>query len=578
MRRRGVVFAGVSLGVFAVLVLSGYRGQTTAARHVREKRATLNGTVTWHNGDGPGSRWYEYAPAADRNLSWQSTRRFQFGELACRRRSCSRSFSVNVSALYASTNYVYRMGGCLERNGTPCGAGIAYFDQHGDRGGTHYTRFTTGPGQPPEPKRTGVTAGFDRTEDPESVATGVPVAPRTSPGGPLSVVDYSVRVENLSSNSVERVLTRGIADLSTCQNPADYGNPHGITDYNNPCQQYFGAGGRYPHHTPYAAKNSPRQEYVPTIAAKVTMTSAPTGDPSRGTVVVPWRSAPCSNHMHRCGMLYTSANFAPGINPPRPAYFNLFVSAYSPEVELDANNNPKDVLELKADCAINGNNQYVYTPCVPTHDNIRRGAVASISGQLSIARLGQSYTLPSAGQFVIPSTTRVPISSADATRAIIVKRVRLTGLHAGDVVDARGVVAAKNDPSNGGFQFQHWVGSEILLTQHRNARALHYRGRDPYGEWITPLTGQNCVNPNLPPLQSPCIDTGPATFEKGGVVSVPDGYDGRTMYVNFIVVALASSSQPAPQSGAWLDLVSPSELDVACMDDRGGLCGEQDAP
>jgi hypothetical protein len=281
--------------------------------------------------------------------------------------------------------------------------------------------------------------------------------------------------------------------------------------------------------------------------------------------------------MHRCGMLYTSARFAPGKSPPRPAYFNLFVSAYSPQVELDASGSPKDILELKADCAKSHNGkQYVYTPCVPTHASVRRGEVASISGQLSIARVGPRTRPPARQRFAVPSPTRVPIGSAAATRASIVRSVRLKGLRAGDVVDARGVVTAKNDPGNGSFRFQHWVGSEILLTQHRHATAL--RGNDPFGEWITPLTGQNCIDPTRPRLQSPCSDTGPATFAKGGVVAIPHGYNRRTMYVNFIVVALASASQPAPPGGAWLDLVSPSALDVGCLGPHAAVCRARVAP
>jgi hypothetical protein len=161
----------------------------------------------------------------------------------------------------------------------------------------------------------------------------------------------------------------------------------------------------------------------------------------------------------------------------------------------------------------------------------------------------------------------VPIANAaNPTRGTgyIVRTARLTNLHPRDLIDVNGIVEAGPDPGNvdlppcgesgypscpnpsdtydgGHYRFGHFVGSQILLTDNPAATTLEDAG--PYGEWITPHNGTNCRRSG----GDKCTIHAPIKFAKSAVVSVPRGYDGRTMYVNLI--ANATDAPPKDSNG-----------------------------
>src|SRR3954452_24330457 len=78
-----------------LLALTGCGGQTTGASDVSDTDATLNATVNWNNGDGPGELWFEYSN--DNGSTWTETPHQTFGTLGCGSNPCSTSVSADVT-------------------------------------------------------------------------------------------------------------------------------------------------------------------------------------------------------------------------------------------------------------------------------------------------------------------------------------------------------------------------------------------------------------------------------------------------------------------------------------------------
>jgi excisionase family DNA binding protein len=531
--------------VALVVLLGGWSAQTSSATQVDERSATLNGTLYRNNGDGPGD--------------------------------------------FAST---------------------------GAEGGTNYSSLTRRSAfEATKPSPSQVTTGYDRTEFPPTVASGIPVAPRSTPGGSTySRLVYSIRAHSVTS--AETILARGTVYLSSCISSDINPPPPPLGNAHNPCTHYY--ADVHPNRTPYSDASG---SYVPDIGVKVTMTGAPTQDPTRGAEITGWSTSPCNVGMHRCVLSARNSKPMRGLTPLQPAYFNLIVSAYDPHAPVDDNRNPKDVIELNADCAKDAAGRQDYKPCKPLAPGLTDCtgflAVCAEGGQLSIAREGRYRSLPPLTPHYLPANdaqcpsyatpgkgkcVRISTTQASRGRGYVVRTARLTSLHPGDVIDAYGIVEAAPDPANdrlppctacepdgrnypgGAYEFNHFIGSQILLTDTPGATKL--RGAGPYGEWITPHNGTNCIVG-----RHDCRIYSPITFTKPSVVSVPAAYDGRTMYVNLIANATDpgvrdDSNNRVPDRYAIVDILPGSNgggsvLRLACMDadaSENGSCGSVDYP
>src|SRR4051812_11528259 len=60
-RRRKFVVLGAIAGAALVVILSGCSEKTSPATNITKTSATINGTLYWNNGDGPGEWWWEYS-------------------------------------------------------------------------------------------------------------------------------------------------------------------------------------------------------------------------------------------------------------------------------------------------------------------------------------------------------------------------------------------------------------------------------------------------------------------------------------------------------------------------------------
>jgi hypothetical protein len=535
-----------------VVLLSGWSAKTWLATQLDERSATLNSALYRNNGDGPG------------------TYRFQY-----------------------STD-----------NGTT------------SHNGAHHSFFTRPPAfEATEPSPRQVTTDYDRTEFPPTVASGIPVAPRSTPGGSTySRLAYSIHAHRIARP--ETILARGTVYLSSCITSDINPPPPPIGYDHNPCTHYY--ADVHPNRTPYTDASG---SYVPDIGVKVTMTGAPTHHPAQGTDITGWSTSACSIGMHRCVLSARDSKPLHGLTPPQSAYFNLIVSAYDPHAPVDSNRQPKDVIELNADCATDASGRQDYNPCKPLAPRLTDCApflaVCVEGGQLSIARVGRHRSLPPFTSHYVPADDAqcpsyatpgegkcVRISTTGASRGTgyVVRTARLTSLHPGDVIDANGIVEAAPDPGNGPlppcaacesdgsnypggvYEFNHFIGSQILLTDNPGAPKLS--GAGPYGEWLTPHNGTNCRVG-----RHDCTIHSPITFTKPSVVSVPAGYDGRTMYVNLIANATDpgvrdDSNNLVPDLYAIVDVLpgrssGGSVLRVACMDahtSENGSCGSVDYP
>jgi hypothetical protein len=138
----------VALGAVALLA-AGCNAMTTPATNVGTSSATLNGTVSYENGDGPGQYWWEYS--RDDGATWTQTATNSFGVASCSDPSgtCTQNISQNVTGLQSSTKYMFRLAGWTTVNGqqTP----VTYADSKGTTGPPYtYSWFYTQPVPQPD--------------------------------------------------------------------------------------------------------------------------------------------------------------------------------------------------------------------------------------------------------------------------------------------------------------------------------------------------------------------------------------------------------------------------------------------
>lgn len=110
---RGFLVCGAS---FAAL-LTGCSMETNPATNISSTWATLNGTLTWKDGEGPGEYWWEYSE--DDGVTWTETAHVAFGRLGCSDASgtCSIPISKNVDDLTPGSHYIFRLAGWITLNG-----------------------------------------------------------------------------------------------------------------------------------------------------------------------------------------------------------------------------------------------------------------------------------------------------------------------------------------------------------------------------------------------------------------------------------------------------------------------------
>lgn len=127
---------GIFIAVFAVgaaFVVAGCSAETNPATDVTPFSATLNGTLTWQNNEGPGEVWWEYSK--DNGANWTATAHAAFGKLPCSDSSgtCTAPTSKNITGLTPGSHYIFRLAGWTTLNGSA--TGTVYGDSNWRRSG-----------------------------------------------------------------------------------------------------------------------------------------------------------------------------------------------------------------------------------------------------------------------------------------------------------------------------------------------------------------------------------------------------------------------------------------------------------
>lgn len=446
-----------------------------------------------------------------------------------------------------------------------------------------------------------VTIGVDVTEAApadgaaKAVAVGIPVdraqGPQKVPAG-KRVVAYSVALPPAADGATTTLRVRGVAALSRC-NANDHlpGAGTGRGSLHSPCedeQAYkppFSPRG-YDESEMYGERpNLPGdQGYAPSVAGRLFLAESPAGTPG-DRAIGPWRTRKCPKRTHHCPI--TIETTVPGVGAAKPLYLNLVVVAFHPQARVDSSGGAelsKDIVELEADCAgADASAGGDYNPDSPGDagkdpfddnafcDPVRETqAEHSKAGQLTVVRAGESYPAPTPLVQSAPLVDRLPVSTIvkGVPQLQVVFSARIEGASPGDVIEARSELSVKNDPQNGSYEFDHLVGSYVLLTSSPTERRWVEQTDNPFDRMITSIFGRNCFG-----AQGCSTATGNAIL-KTGAVAVPPGAPAESeMYVNVVANAIDKAAKDAFH-GKKNAKITAGELKVACLPRSSGPSGD----
>jgi hypothetical protein len=381
---------------------------------------------------------------------------------------------------------------------------------------------------------------IDSVEPGQHIAAGIPIAQGVGQANAVPI--YNVTTKVLAGDKLQ---LRAVVAVSRCNNTdTPPGHGAGSGDAGSPCETMTNRVQGGTHYT---------YNYAPTIEARAIW--KPTGKP-----LVAWTGYHCNTAIHHCPIVleaddldvgkYTTGNVA------------VEVRAYAdPGDSWMAG----DIMELEGDCQ---------------NDDYGHCANHEITGDEQNTHTRQDATQ---GQLTIVHEPAAGMPHHDATettlrtamigiftgyynkcnvqhprpQVVMQRQIDPTKLHAGDILQAETTFAVQDDPANGTYNFNHYVGAWIILTN--GPGDIYPTG--PGSRWISPMTGKNCEN-------DPC------TKHMIGAVSVGSDLPATPMYISVLGEAIeqgpnteGACTGPNPYVNAFIDVLGGAkhELHVTCF-------------